>query len=106
MAMLITHLAAATCSFTWMLIEWLHTRTPTIIGAVSGAITGLVIITPAAGYVDHTGAFVMGLVGAPLCYGGIMFKNWIGLHSVGGIVGAILTVRHIFLLYLEMQDCF
>jgi len=106
MAMLITHLAAATCSFTWMLIEWLHTRTPTIIGAVSGAITGLVIITPAAGYVDHTGAFVMGLVGAPLCYGGIMFKNWIGLdekprqsdypdafgvHSVGGIVGAILT---------------
>ena len=125
MAMLITHLAASTCSFTWMLIEWLHTRTPTIIGAVSGAITGLVIITPAAGYVDHTGAFVMGLVGAPLCYGGIMFKNWIGLdekprqsdypdafgvHSVGGIVGAILTVRHIFLLFLEfckiVSDCF
>ncbi len=77
-------------------------------GVVSGAITGLVVITPAAGYVDHTGGFVMGLVGAPLCYGLVFLKNKLrldekpnqcdypdafGVHAIGGTVGAILLVR-------------
>jgi len=105
MAALITHLAASSCAFTWMVIEWLHKGKPTIVGVVSGAITGLVVITPAAGYVDHTGGFVMGLVGAPLCYGLVFIKNKLkldekpnqcdypdafGVHAIGGIVGALL----------------
>jgi Amt family ammonium transporter len=106
MALLITQLCASTSSFTWMLIEWLHTGKPTIIGAVSGAVTGLVVISPAAGFVDHTAAFVMGLIGATLCYGTIFLKNKFGLdqkpnqsnypdafgvHSVGGIVGTLIV---------------
>jgi len=106
MALLITQLCAATSSFTWMLIEWLHTGKPTIIGAVSGAVTGLVVISPAAGFVDHTAAFVMGLIGATLCYGTLFLKNKFGLdqkprqsdypdafgvHAVGGIVGTLIV---------------
>jgi len=105
MAALITHLCASTCAFTWMIIEWLHKGKPTIIGIVSGAITGLVVITPAAGYVDWTAAFVSGLIGAVLCYALLLLKNKLkldekpnecdcpdafGVHAIGGIVGALL----------------
>ena len=77
-------------------------------GVASGAITGLVVITPASGFVDHTGAFVMGLLGAPLCYGCIVLKNKFGLdqkpntcnridafgvHAIGGIMGSLMLVR-------------
>lgn len=103
-AMLITHICASTCAFTWMLIEWGHSGKRTVTGILSGAITGLVIISPAAGYVDHTGAFCMGLSGAPICYGIVFLKNYLGLdqkpfksnypdafgvHAIGGILGAI-----------------
>jgi Amt family ammonium transporter len=106
MAMLVTHICASTCAFTWMVIEWVRTGKPTVIGVVSGAITGLVIITPAAGFVDQTGAFVMGLVGACACYFLVMGKNALGMdekpsvslypdafgvHGVAGVVGGFMT---------------
>ena len=77
-------------------------------GVASGAITGLVVITPASGFVDHTGAFVMGILGAPLCYGCIVLKNKFGLdqkpntcsypdafgvHAIGGMMGSLMLVR-------------
>jgi Amt family ammonium transporter len=106
MAMLVTHIAASTCSFFWMLIEYAHKRQFTLVGAVSGAVTGLVVITPAAGFVDQTGAFVMGLLGALCCYPAVVVKNKFGLdqkatrddypdafgvHAIGGMVGTFWT---------------
>jgi Amt family ammonium transporter len=106
MAMLVTHIAASTCSFFWMLIEYAHKRQFTLVGAVSGAVTGLVVITPAAGFVDQTGAFVMGLLGALCCYPAVVAKNKFGLdqkatrddypdafgvHAIGGMVGTFWT---------------
>jgi ammonium transporter, Amt family len=105
MAALITHLCASTCAFTWMVIEWLHLGKPSIVGVASGAMTGLVVITPASGFVDHTGAFVMGLLGAPLCYVCVFLKNKFGLdqkpntcnridafgvHAIGGMMGSLM----------------
>ena len=66
MTMLVTHIAAATAGLSWMLTEWVHKGKPTVLGIVSGAISGLVVITPGAGYVDQTGAFVMGLASSPV----------------------------------------
>ena len=81
-------------------------------GVASGVVTGLVVITPASGFVDHTGAFVMGLLGAPLCYGCIFLKNKLGLdqkpntcsypdafgvHAIGGIMGSLMLVRPVYL---------
>eukprot|EP00918_Siedleckia_nematoides_P036259 GHVU01078784.1.p1 GENE.GHVU01078784.1~~GHVU01078784.1.p1 ORF type:complete len:541 (+),score=100.49 GHVU01078784.1:23-1624(+) len=100
MAMLVTHIAASTAGFTWMLLEWMVKGKPTVLGVVSGAIAGLVVITPGAGYVDQSGAFVMGLLGGVGCYAGIQFKHMVGIddaldafgiHGVGGIIGGILT---------------
>jgi Amt family ammonium transporter len=80
-------------------------------GVASGAVTGLVVITPASGFVDHTGAFVMGLLGAPLCYGCIFLKNKLGLdqkpntcnypdafgvHAIGGMMGSLMLVRPVW----------
>lgn len=106
MAMLVTHICASTSAFTWMVVEWVRTGKPTVIGVVSGAITGLVIITPAAGFVDQTGAFVMGLVGAVASYLLVMVKNSLGMdekpntslypdafgvHAIAGILGGFMT---------------
>ena len=100
MAMLVTHIAASTAGFTWMLLEWMVKGKPTVLGVVSGAIAGLVVITPGAGYVDQSGAFVMGLLGGVGCYAGIQIKHMVGIddaldafgiHGVGGIIGGILT---------------
>jgi len=71
-----------------------------VLGMVSGAIAGLVVVTPGAGYVDFTGAFVMGSVGGPICYFGARLKNYFGFedaldafgtHAVGGVLGGLLT---------------
>jgi Amt family ammonium transporter len=100
MAMLVTHIAACSAGLTWMFTEWLVTGKPTVLGIVSGAIAGLVVITPGAGYVDHTGAFVMGIIGGWGCYLGIQLKHIMGyddaldafgVHGVGGIIGGVLT---------------
>jgi len=70
------------------------------VGMVSGAVAGLVAITPASGYVDPTGAFIIGLLAGPVCYGGAQMKRYFGyddaldafgVHAVGGILGGIMT---------------
>ena len=101
MAMLVTQLATAAAALTWLLVEYISRRKVTLLGACSGAVAGLVAITPASGFVDMTGALLIGLIAGVCCYWGatqlkILLKaddslDVFGIHGVGGIVGAILT---------------
>jgi Amt family ammonium transporter len=101
MAMLVTHIATATAGFTWMLVEWFMRGKPTVIGICSGAVAGLVAITPASGFVGPMGAFAIGVAAGIVCYWGCtglkhMFGyddalDTFGVHAVGGAAGAILT---------------
>lgn len=101
MAMLNTQIAAAVAAMAWMLTEWLQKGKPTLVGISCGAVAGLVAITPAAGFVGVPGALLIGLVSGPLCLAGCtMLKEKIGyddsldvvgVHGIGGLVGAILT---------------
>lgn len=100
MAMLVTHVAAAFAALTWMCIEWITRKKPSVIGIISGAVAGLVAITPASGFVGLDGAIVIGLAAGLICFWscGLKFKfgyddslDVFGVHCVGGIVGAILT---------------
>ena len=101
MAMLVTHTATATAGFTWMLVEWLMRGKPTVIGICSGAVAGLVAITPASGYVGPMGAFAIGIAAGLVCYWGCTgLKHFFGyddaldafgVHAVGGATGALLT---------------
>ncbi len=95
-----THLATAFGIFGWLLVEWMRVGKPTSLGAASGALAGLVAITPAAGFVSLGSACVIGFIGGVCCYGGIMLKakfgyddalDVVGIHGVGGTVGALLT---------------
>jgi Amt family ammonium transporter len=99
-ALMVTNTAAAAASLTWLLIGWLHKGAPSVVGAVSGAVAGLVAITPASGYVDVSGALFIGLAAGSICYGAILLRErlkvddaldvW-AVHGVGGTTGAILT---------------
>ncbi len=101
MAMLVTQIATATAGLAWMFAEWGFGKKPSLLGILSGAIAGLVAITPAAGFVGPVGAFFIGLVAGIVCYwASTKLKNKLGyddsldvfgIHGVGGIVGAILT---------------
>ena len=101
MAMLVTQIATATAGLTWMFAEWGFSRKPSLLGILSGAIAGLVAITPAAGFVGPVGAFFIGLIAGIVCYwASTKLKNKFGyddsldvfgIHGVGGIVGALLT---------------
>jgi len=101
MAMAVTHIATATAGFTWMLVEWMMRGKPTVIGICSGAVAGLVAITPASGFVGPMGAFFIGVAGGIICYWGCTgLKHFFGyddaldafgVHAVGGMTGAILT---------------
>jgi Amt family ammonium transporter len=101
MAMLVTQIAAATAAMTWMFVEWALRRKPTIIGICSGAVGGLVAITPASGFVGPVGALLIGVAAGIVCYWGVTglkrmcgyddALDCFGVHAVGGIVGAILT---------------
>lgn len=100
-AMGMTQIAASASAITWMLIEWSNRGVPTILGFASGIVAGLVAITPACGYVDMTGALVIGLVSGAGCYLATStlkkkFKyddtlNVFGLHCIGGIIGVLLV---------------
>src|ERR1700686_270804 len=70
MAMLVTHTATATAGFTWMIVEWILKGKPTVIGICSGAVAGLVAITPASGFVGPVGAFAIGIAAGVFCYWG------------------------------------
>lgn len=101
MAMLATQLATATAALTWMAVEWVKKSHVTLLGACSGAVAGLVAITPASGFVGVTGALAIGLAAGFFCYWGATgLKRLLGaddsldvfgIHGVGGVVGAILT---------------
>jgi Amt family ammonium transporter len=101
MAMLVTHTATATAGFTWMIVEWLLKGKPTVLGICSGAVAGLVAITPASGFVGPLGAFWIGVAAGIVCYWGCtglkaMFGyddalDAFGVHAVGGAAGALLT---------------
>jgi Amt family ammonium transporter len=100
-AMLVTHLASATAALAWMFAEWIKHGKPTTLGIVSGAVGGLVAITPAAGFVGPMGAIAIGLVAGVACFfSATTIKRALGyddaldafgVHGVGGFLGAVLT---------------
>jgi ammonium transporter, Amt family len=99
--MTVTQIATAVAALTWMFVEWAHKGKPTVIGICSGAVAGLVAITPASGYVGPVGSMVIGVACGVGCYlGATSLKHafgyddaldCFGVHAVGGIIGAILT---------------
>ncbi|MGO3518491.1 MAG: ammonium transporter [Acetobacter cibinongensis] len=101
MAMATTQIAAAGAGVAWMLVEWLRSGKPTVLGVISGAVGGLVAITPAAGFVLPGSALIIGLITGVICYwSATSLKHLLGyddsldafgVHGVGGIVGALLT---------------
>ena len=96
-----THLAAAAATMAWVAVEWFQRRKPTALGAASGAVAGLVGITPAAGFVDPMGALAIGALTSVVCYWAVVVLkpklgyddslDTFGVHAVGGTVGALLT---------------
>ncbi|WP_018124282.1 ammonium transporter [Desulfovibrio oxyclinae] len=99
-AFVTTHMATAAALLSWLAAEWMHEGKPTTLGAASGAVAGLVAITPAAGFVNPMNAILIGLGAGVICYGGIMLKNKfgyddsldvVGIHGVGGTWGALAT---------------
>jgi Amt family ammonium transporter len=101
MAMAVTQIATAAAALTWMFTEWALRGKPSVLGIISGAVAGLVAITPASGFVDPVGALVIGIVAGLACYWGAMSLkracgyddslDAFGIHGVGGITGALLT---------------
>jgi ammonium transporter len=101
MAMLVTQIATAAAALAWMFVEWLLRKKPSVLGIISGAVAGLVAITPAAGFVGPKGALIIGLASGVICYWGatglkhaLKYDDSLdvfGVHGIGGIVGAVLT---------------
>jgi Amt family ammonium transporter len=101
MAMLVTQIATAAAALTWMFLEWANHGKPSALGLASGAVAGLVAITPASGFVGPMGAIAIGIASGFLCYLAVVKMkrafgyddslDAFGVHGVGGIVGAILT---------------
>jgi Amt family ammonium transporter len=100
LALVNTHVAAGAAALSWAVVEWIKQGKPTALGVASGLVAGLVVITPAAGFVGPTSAVLMGLVAGPVCYGAVMLKGTLGyddaldafgIHGVGGALGAVLT---------------
>jgi Amt family ammonium transporter len=101
MAMAVTQIATAAAALGWMFAEWATRGKPSVLGIVSGAVAGLVAITPASGFVNPTGALIIGIVAGIVCFwAATSLKNMMGyddsldafgVHGVGGLCGAILT---------------
>jgi Amt family ammonium transporter len=99
MALTNTHIAAAGGLVSWLIVENLYNGKPTALGAASGLVAGLVVITPCAGFVAPMSALAIGLIGGGACFGGVMLKSKygyddaldaFGVHGVGGILGGLL----------------
>jgi len=99
-AFVVTHIASAVAAFSWLLVEWIHRGKPTTLGAASGAVAGLVAITPGSGFVGPVSAILIGGVAGMICYGGVMLKgklryddslDVVGIHGLGGTWGALAT---------------
>jgi Amt family ammonium transporter len=101
MAAVATQIAAAAAALAWMLAEWAIAKKPSVLGMISGAVSGLVAITPASGFVDPVGALIIGVTAGVVCYvASVWMKKALGyddsldawgVHGVGGALGALLT---------------
>jgi len=101
MAMLVTQIATGAAGLAWMFVEWIVHKKPSILGIISGAVAGLVAITPASGFVDPMGALWIGIAAGIVCaWAALWLKNVLGyddsldtfaVHGIGGFVGAMLT---------------
>jgi Amt family ammonium transporter len=100
-AMANTQIATAAAALSWMVVEWVFQKKPSVLGMLSGAVAGLVAVTPAAGFVDPSGALWIGLIAGAVCYSGAVWLKHklgyddsldaFGVHGIGGAVGAVLT---------------
>jgi Amt family ammonium transporter len=99
-AFVVTHVASAAGALTWTFMEWFHRGKPTTLGAASGAVAGLVAITPASGFVGPMSAIIIGGLAGVICYGGVLLKarmgyddslDVVGIHGLGGTWGALAT---------------
>jgi Amt family ammonium transporter len=99
-AFLATHVAAATGALAWLAVEWVHRGTPTVLGIASGAVAGLAMVTPGAGYIGPWSAVAVGLLAGSMCYWAIIKKgafgyddslDVFGIHGVAGVGGMLLT---------------
>ena len=99
-AFVVTHIASSVAALSWLLVEWFHKGKPTTLGAASGAVAGLVAITPASGFVGPVSAILIGALAGGICYGGVLLKSKlryddsldvVGIHGLGGTWGAIAT---------------
>jgi Amt family ammonium transporter len=101
MAAAATQIATAAAALGWMFSEWLISKKPSVLGMISGAVAGLVAITPASGFVNPTGALIIGVAAGVVCYiSSVWVKKWLGyddaldtwgVHGVGGALGAMMT---------------
>ncbi len=100
-AFMVTHIAAAAAALTWAILDWFNDGKPTIVGTSTGAVAGLVAITPAAGFVNVGGALIIGILVSLICFAMVAFVkpkmgyddslDAFGVHGIGGITGSILT---------------
>ncbi|MBU1174843.1 MAG: ammonium transporter [Alphaproteobacteria bacterium] len=100
-AMMNTQVAAAAAALAWMFAEWIVTKRPSVLGIITGAVAGLVAVTPASGFVNPAGALIIGIVAGVVCYyGAAHLKRMLGyddsldafgVHGIGGLIGALLT---------------
>ncbi|NYT28149.1 ammonium transporter [Candidatus Thiodubiliella endoseptemdiera] len=101
MAMLVTHISAATAAMTWMIYEWVKFGKPTALGTVTGMVAGLGTITPASGFVGPAGALVIGFIAGIVCFNAVIIikQKWkiddsldvFPVHGVGGILGTMMA---------------
>lgn len=100
-AMMVTHIGGAVAAITWVLMDWIIDKRPTVIGISTGAIAGLAAVTPAAGFVGVSGAIIIGIVVSIICFFMVAYAkpkfgyddslDAFGVHGIGGFIGAILT---------------
>ena len=101
MALLVTHIAAATASLVWMFIEWFRFGRPSLVGIVTGMVAGLATVTPASGFIGVPGGLILGLAGGVACYVAVDLirvrlkiddsLDVFAVHGVGGILGSLLV---------------
>jgi Amt family ammonium transporter len=99
-AFVVTHISSALGALSWVFMEWIHRGKPTSLGAASGAVAGLVAITPASGFVGPVSSLLIGALAGMICYGGVLLKSRlgyddsldvVGIHGLGGTWGALAT---------------
>ena len=101
MAILVTHISAATATLVWMTIDWFRNGKPGLVGIITGTIAGLATVTPASGFIGPMGGFILGLLSGAICYYAVIFFKFslkiddsldvMAVHGVGGILGTLLA---------------